>query len=252
MAGLTAAQIVALACQTAKCPGYTAQAGQLLNSILSDLCQTYDFAVARRTYYFNFNPGLVAPVGNSIYGSGPYPLPADYLRAEEGEVFWTLQGVVYDMIPVDLSEFDHMVQQSGIQSYPYIFATDTSLNDNATPVAYVYAPPSGAYPVTVRYKAQMPDIVTPETSATAPWFQNQAYLQTRLAGELMRITGDDRMQDFLGNGPEGAQGILNRFLKLKDDNSNRAKQIKLDRRYFGRPYNSLPNTKSVGWAPDRT
>jgi hypothetical protein len=45
----------------------------------------------------------------------------------------------------------------------------------------------------------------------------------------------------------GAQGILNRYLKLKDDNSNRAKTIKLDRRQFGRAYNTLPNTKLIGW-----
>lgn len=244
---LTCQQIVTLATQIAKCPGYTSQAGQLLNMILGDLCDTYDFAAARKTYYFNFNPSLVAAVGNSIYGSGPYPLPADYLRAIEGEVFWTLQGVVYNMIPVDLAEFDHMVQQAGIQSYPYIFATDTSLNDNATPVVYVYAPPSGAYPVTVRYFAKMPDITTPETSSTVPWFQNTAYLKTRLAGELMQLTGDDRAAEWLGESPTGAQGILNRFLKNKDDNSNRAMQIKLDRRSFGRPYNNLPNTKTVGW-----
>ena len=248
----SAATIVSTACQIAKCPGYTTQAGNLLNVILAELCQTYDFDEAKKTYYFNFNPGLVAAVGNSIYGSGPYPLPADYLRAIKGEVFWTLQGVVYDMIPCDLAEFDHMVQQAGLQSYPYIFATDTSLNDNATPVAYVYSPPSGAYPVTVRYQSQMADIASPATSATVPWFLNQSYLITRLSGELMRITGDDRMAAFLGDGPEGAQGMLNRFLKIKGDNSNRAKTISLDRRHFGRKYSNLPNTKNVGWAPDRT
>jgi hypothetical protein len=243
----SAATIISTACQIAKCPGYTTQAGNLLNVILAELCETYDFEAAKKTFYFNFNPGLVAVVGNSIYGSGPYPLPADYLRAIKGEVFWTLQGVVYDMIPCDLAEFDHMVQQAGIQSYPYIFATDLSLNDNATPVAYVYSPPSGAYPVTVRYYSQMADITTPATNTSPPWFANQNYLITRLAGELMKITGDDRMSTFLGEGPEGAQGILDRYLKLKDDNSDRAKFITLDRRQFGRRYDGLPNTKTIGW-----
>ena len=73
---LTAAQIVARACEIAKVPGYTQQAGQYLNMVLSDLCQDYDFQVARRTYYFNMNPGLVAQVGSSVFGSGPYNLPA--------------------------------------------------------------------------------------------------------------------------------------------------------------------------------
>ena len=243
----SASTLVSLACQIAKCPGYTTQAGELLNMILSDLCQTYDFEQAKKTYYFNFNPGLAAVVGNSIYGSGPYPLPSDYLRAIKGEVFWTLQGVVYNMIPCDLAEFDHMVQQAGTQSYPYIFATDLSLNDNATPVAYVYSPPSGTYPVTVRYQSQMADITTPATSSAVPWFPNQQYLLTRLAGELMRITGDDRTNDYLGESPTGAQGLLKRYLMLKDDNEDRAKTISLDRRQFGRPYSNLPNTKTIGW-----
>jgi hypothetical protein len=44
---LTSAQLVTLSTQIARAPGYTSQAGQLLNAILSDLAQTYDFALAR-------------------------------------------------------------------------------------------------------------------------------------------------------------------------------------------------------------
>lgn len=249
---LSAAQIVTQATLIAKCPGYIQLAGQLLNAALSDLCQTYDFEVARGTFYFNFQPGLIAPVGNSIFGSGPYPLPADYLRAQKDGVFWTLLGVPYFLTSCDISEFDMQVQQAGVQSYPYLYATDLSLSDeaangDATPVMYVYSPPSGAYPVTVRYYRQMPDIATPETSATVPWFPNQQYLITRLAGELMRITGDDRQAQFLGEGPDGAQGILRRYLELKDDRSSRAQRITLDRRRFGRNWSRLPNSKTVGW-----
>ena len=250
---LTAAQLVALACQDAHVPGMTSQCGQTLNMILGDLCQTYDLAVARKTFYFNFSPGLRAQVGNSIYGSGPYPLPADFLRcADDKSVFWTLLGVPYFLVPIDLSEFDATVQQAGLQSYPYWFATDLSLSDEAVnnnpgPMAYVYPPPSGAFPVTVRYFAQMADIVTPETSATVPWFPNQTYLRTRMAGEMMRPADDERYVSFLGEGPEGAQGILSRYLKLKDDKSNRATTVKMDRRRFGPRFSALPNTKTVGW-----
>lgn len=250
---LTASQIIALACQDAHVPGMTAQAGQTLNMVLSDLCQTYDFALARKTFYFNFNPGLVAQVGNSIYGSGPYPLPADFLRCADGRsVFWTLQGVPYFLVPIDLSEFDGTVQQAGLQSYPYWFCTDLSLGDeganaDTTPMAYVYPPPSGAFPVTVRYYSQMADIVTPETSQVVPWFPSQTYLRTRVAGEMMKLADDDRYQSFLGEGPEGAQGILRRYLMLKDDSSDRATTVTLDRRRFGSRYSSLPNTKTIGW-----
>ena len=51
---LTAAQIVTLACQIAKTQGMTAQAGQKLNAILQELCQTYDLSAARLTTTFNF------------------------------------------------------------------------------------------------------------------------------------------------------------------------------------------------------
>ena len=250
---LTAAQICSLARADAKVPGYTAQSGQLLNLILGDLCETYNLAIAKGTYYFNFDPGLMSPVGNSIYGSGPYFLPADYLRAERNDVFWTLLGVSYFMTACDLSEFDAQVQQAGLQSYPYMYAVDLSYQDSTVeggsgqPALFVYSPPSGTYPVTVRYQRQMPDIVTPETSADIPWFPNSGYLRRRLAGELCVQSGDDRADAFLGESPTGAQGILNRYLKLANDNQDRAQTISLDRRRFGRSFNRLKNTKVVGW-----
>ncbi len=252
---LSAAQLVSVACQIAKAPGYTTQAGQLLNMILGDLCQTYDFEVAKRLFTFNFQPGLQAQVGPSIYGSGPYPLPVDFLRcANDDAVWWTLLGVTYFLTPIDLSEFDAAVQQAGVQSYPYWMAIDMSPLDaaqqgvaNDPPLAYVYPPPSGAYPVFVRYYSQMPDITAPETSNAVPWFPNQAYLKTRLAGEIMQITDDERAPAFLGEGPDGAQGILTRYLKLKDNQSNRAQTVKLDKRRFGRRFSTLKNTKTVGW-----
>ena len=93
----------------------------------------------------------------------------------------------------------------------------------------------------------MADIASPETSATVPWFPNQAYLKTRLAGELMQIADDDRASAFLGESDTGAQGLLKRYLNLKDDRTNRAETVKLDRRTFGPAFNKLPNTKTIGW-----
>ncbi len=243
----TAAQICDLARQQAKCPGYVTQSGQLLNIILSDLCETYDLDAAKGTFSFNFNPGLVT---TSVYpnvtpGGGPYPLPADFLRmVDEKDAMWFLLGVPYPMIPCDLSEYDNFVQQAGLQSYPYIFATDMS---QAPPNLLVWPPASGAYPCMIRYRRQMPDITTPETSSTVPWFPNQNYLTTRLAGELMRITNDDRWQATLDESASGAQGVLNRYLKLKDDHTNRAQTVKLDRRQFGRAWSRLRDTKTIGW-----
>lgn len=242
---LTSAQIVSQALTIAKVPGYTSQGGQLLNAILQELAQTYDFDACRGLLSFNFNPGLNGTFGaQQLAGSGPYPLPADYLRMEPEDFFWFLLGVPYPMVAIDISEFDVQVQQAGLTSYPYWFATDMS---TTPPSAYVYPPPSGAFPVSGRYRRQMPDIATPETSTAVPWFAHQNYLITRLAGEVMKITDDTRAPEFLGDTPMGAQGILNRLLKLIDDHETRAKTVRMDRRRFGARFSNLRNTKIVGW-----
>lgn len=242
---LTAAQIVTQATQIAKCPGYTSQAGQQLNSILQELAQTYDFDVVKGFYQFNFDPTLVNNVNtNVLVGSGPYDLPSDFLRCDPEDFWYYISGVPYFPIAIDLNEFDATVQTAGLQSYPYWYTVDVSLTP---PGLYIYPPPSGAFNAKMRYRKQLPDISTPETSSSVPWFPNTNYLITRLAGELMKITDDERWQVFLGDTPAGAQGILNRYLRLKDDKETRSQSVSLDRRRFGRRYSSLPNTKTVGW-----
>ena len=93
----------------------------------------------------------------------------------------------------------------------------------------------------------MPDIVNPSTSTAIPWFPNQTYLLTRLAGEVMRLTNDKRTDDYLGEGPVGAQGLLNRYLKLVNDDEDRAKRVTLDRRFFSNDFWRLKNTKTIGF-----
>lgn len=246
---LTAAQLVTNANQAAKTPGMASQCGQFLNMVLGDLCRTQDLELAAKTFYGNFDPGLMADMGNSIYGSGPYPLPADFLRVKDQlSCFWTLQGVPYILIPCDLSEFDMLVQQADTQSYPYIIATDMSIGDQndqglTTPSFYVYSPPSGNYPFTIRYFAQMADIDTPESSTDIPWFPHQGYLHKKTAAYMMGISGDNREEAWHND----ADKILKEYLQSKDNRSNRATTVKLDRRRFGRAYTSLPNTKTIGW-----
>jgi hypothetical protein len=241
-----ASQIVALACSIAKCPNFTSQAGTFLNVILEDLCQTYDFALARGVFSFSFNSATGT-------GSGPYTLPTDYLRTpRDDDEFFTITGVPYRMTPIDYEEYLALPQTSGFQDYPQMFAVNVStLQTLGYMTEYFWPPPSGSYPVTQLYQKQMTAITTPETSTTVPWFPNQNYLITRLAGELMRITNDDRMQAFLSDSeeahPDGAGSILRRYLKMKDDNTNRAKTVRLDKRRFGRAFNSLPSTKTIGW-----
>src|SRR5215469_1199255 len=127
-------EVISLAQQIAKCGssaanGYAIQATSELTGILGDLCEDYDFAAARGIFQFNFNPFLT-----TNFGSGPTALPLDYLRTSgssgstgaQRSTWWTLQGVPYPMIPCDLAEFDMQVQQAGLQSYPWLWATDMS------------------------------------------------------------------------------------------------------------------------------
>ena len=229
-------QIITLATQIAKCPGFTVQAGQFLNMILADLCQDYDFAVTRGVANFTFN---------SIAGqnSGPYVLPADWLRANLNDVYYSIQGVQYVMIPFTLAEFDSCVQQAGLAAYPENYAVDNSpIANGDAPLMYVWPPAGGSYVVTARYQRQMPDIPPPETSAAIPWFPNQTYLKLRLTASLMELTNDDRY----GATMQAALADLDAYLKMKDDRQV-VKTVELDRRRFGKNFDRLKNTKLVGW-----
>jgi hypothetical protein len=221
------------------------QAGQRLNVVLAELSQTYDFDDARGSFTFNFNIG-----GNANNtGSGPYLLPADYLRTEQGLQFYTVAFQPYEMSRIELWEYDLLTQQPGFADFPRNFTVDMS---QSPPQEFVWPPPSISAPVLVRYFRQMPDIVTPETSSVVPWFRQQQYLITRLAGEMMQIADDDRAEKFLTDkeemNPQGAGVILRRFLNLKDDPEGRAKTVSLDRRRFGiARWDRLPSTKTIGW-----
>jgi len=241
---LTSAQIVALAVQDAAAPGYVAQAGQLLNVVLQNLCENWNFDAAKGTQVFNFNTQTTtnpALYPNVQPGGGPYPLNADFLRmVDEKDTMWFLNGVPYPMIPCDLSEYDNEVQQAGNQSYPFVFATDVSQQPANL---LVWPPASGAYQAMVRYYRLMPDITTPETSAVVPWFRNTNYLRVQLAAELMGTTDDTRREEWLNR----AEKILLNYLRMKDDNTDRAQTVKLDRRRFRNNFSSLRSTKTIGW-----
>lgn len=239
---LTAAQICELARKIAKVPGYQVDSGRILNSVLSDLCQNYDFELCKLTDTFNMNtvvPATGAP-GNA--------LSATWLRSKPRDVFYTISGVNYFPTQLEQQEFDRLVLTAGLQSYPYNFYVDTSVSPNQM---YFWPPPSGAYPVTARYYQQMPDIASPETATDIPWFPNQNYLITAVAGRLMQESDDDRADSFLGDDddrfPQGAGTILRKYLKMMDDREAIPHRVELDRRFFRPAWNQLKNTKTIGW-----
>ena len=232
---LTAAQICTRAAQIARVPGFLSQAGDSLNVVLQELAQDYDFALARQTYQFNFNPAQLNTSGQAYQD-----FPSNFLRAIRNECFYYISGVPYPMIPLDQSEFDMLVQQSGVSNFPIFFYVDMAASP---PRAYFWMPPSGAYAVTVKFFAQMADIATPSTSATVPWFPNQNYLITRVAYELMKDADDERVSSYYTL----CEDMLAKYLRMKDDKGDRAQTVELDRRRFGRSFERLKNTKSIGW-----
>lgn len=241
---LTAAQICTRAAQIARVPGMTAQAGDSLNWILSDLCQNFDFDLTKQTYTFNMNPAQLNTNGQAYQN-----LPANYLRGIRNQCFYYISGVPYPMIPLDLNEMDMLVQQSGVSNFPVFYTVDMSFSgevNNGTPgvpVMLLWMPPSGAYNTILRYFSQMPDITSPSTSTTVPWFPNTDYLITAVARELMKDADDERLPAYVAM----AKDILEHYLKMKDDKGDRVQQVQLDRRRFGRAFDRLKNTKQIGW-----
>lgn len=237
----TAAQICELARQIAKVPGFTTQSGQFLNLVLSDLCQNYNLEVNRVTDTFSMNTTVPAT------GAPANALSADWLRSNKDDVFYTILGVNYFPIQDDQAQFDKHVLTAGLQSYPQNFFVDTSVSPSQM---YFWPPPSGSYAVTARYFKQRPDIATPETAPDVPWFPNQRYLVTAVAGALMQLADDERADSFLADDdmhPQGAGTQLRKYLKMQGDTSSSVKRVTLDRQLFSPAWNRLPNTKQVGF-----
>lgn len=247
---LTASQIVSLALQiagagtlngTGMSKGYTQQAGQFLNTTLQELAFSYDLEVARKTATVILDSSIGNPAGG-----GPFPLPTDYIRMASEEAIYQIDNVPQVMVNINLQQYDSLSKQPGLQNYPQYFATDVS-GGTVSSVMYVWPPSGGNYPAQIRYWSLPPDIVSPETSNVVPWFPLSKYLVTKVAGDLMQITNDDRYIQFLGDGPQGAEGILRKFLNLQRDDESRAQVVQFDRAYFGPTFDDLPNTKTIGW-----
>jgi hypothetical protein len=250
---LTAFQIIDLAKQMAKTPAYDSQALALLNATLRELALEYDFDIIRKTQGpVNMSTTGVGLAYSYALGTGVDLVPSDYVRLCRNGSWYMISGVPYTMVGVEQEEFDRLVQQAGLNSFPTYFYIDTA---QSTPVVYVWPPPSGSFQMFLRYRsmpADLPATVLNSTDTTVPWFPCEQYLITRAAGELMKISNDDRWSAMIGDtdeekdNPGSACSILRRYLRMKDEPEIAAKKVELDRRRFRSRVN-LPNTKQIGW-----
>jgi hypothetical protein len=216
----TAQQIVQKACAIAKAPGFVTSAGQYLNMILADLCQTYDFDFIRETLTLQASP--VPANGDDSLPIG-YSLASDHLRTRE--VFYYVNGEPFYLTQMPIEKYDQLYNGPGVTNYPTMY----SIRDETTPYTiYFYEPLQIPLTIFVRYQPQMADIPTPETSTAIPWFINQRYLLKKLAADLMNDTDDARQSKY----ETDAEEMLRKFLVMKDDKENYAQTIKLDRNVF--------------------
>ena len=217
---LSAQTICSLARAAAKCPGFTVQSGQFLNQVLEELCLLRDLKVNRKT------ATLTAFANNN----GPYPLETDYLRTYD--LFYSQNNLPYFLNPVSMEEYDAEFKDPSIANYPYEYATDLSVeaqtDSGGAGQIYIYPQSSGAISLTHRYMVFRPDIPTPESSATVPWFADQLYLVKRTAMWLMTLSDDTRQPEFLKETDE----MLRPYLIMEGDEQQVVHAIKLDPRRF--------------------
>lgn len=220
----TASQLVSLACQITKQPGFLVQCGQFLNMILADYCQTIeDQDTIRQTTVIN-----VGAAGAS------YPLPANHLRTRE--VFYLVNGEPFYLNQIPIEDYDQLFVGPGVDNYPQSYCVDVA----TTPHTLMFWPPPAiSLSVSVRYQPQMTDITNPESSTTIPWFPNQRILLRDLCVDMLMM-GDDtaRKQDL----QRDVEKKMNRYLIMDDDKEGYVRTVKLDRRQF-RPRDAYPPSK---------
>ncbi|RJQ38268.1 MAG: hypothetical protein C4555_05235, partial [Dehalococcoidia bacterium] len=218
----------------------------ILNYVLDELAENYDFEQNRTLHTFQLTNG-----------AGPYVLPSDWLRARgrridgsgsiSSDVFFYVDGVPHYLDKIEYDEYRALILDKSIAGNGAftVFATDMS---KSPPEFHVWPPSTSAYTVIARYFKRPPQITEPENSASTPWFPNTNYLITRVAGELMKITRDDTAPLFLGDTPNmGAAWLLAQHLKSDNDQRGIPKTVKLDPRQFGRSVSRLRVTKRVGY-----
>jgi len=221
---LTAQQIITYALQIAKAPGYTTQAGDLLNMRLAALARTYDLDVLLKTIQFTVPAGVQT-----------YTLPADYVRGHE--LWYYIGGLPQTMRQIGLPDFDRVNTGTVAMAYPTMWASNP-----AAGTLLLYPMPNTTIEFTLRYWSQPEDISNPATSNVVPWFPDSDYLLTAVAADVMRLTDDTRQLQYATE----AQNKLQAFLKMQGDRENHARTVKLGNSFAGGS-GRLPPSKITGF-----
>jgi hypothetical protein len=229
---LTYAEIIDLAGQEAKVPGFTSQAGLHLNMILEDLALNNNLDIRHNdTYTIAVTGGL--PAG------GPYALPADYLRHVADEVRFVDRGIPFNLYQKPLKDYKTFITGPGIGAYPEFFSID--IGDNGANI-FFWPPPDGAYTIEFPYYQKHVYETDPANSTNVPWFPMSSYLIKELTARLTSGNDDNRSEKLSYEAKEMLKG----YLTMKDDKEGYAQQIGLDRNNFS-ARGRLRGTKQNPW-----
>ena len=166
---------------------------------------------------------------NIVIGSnGPFPLATDYLRTYD--LFYTVNNFPYFLYPLSQEQYDQLFKDPSIANYPYAWTTNlTNQQTQGAGQLFIFPQSTTALALTHRYMVAMPDITTPESSSTIPWFQDQNYLIQATAARLMNSTDDARHDKFNAE----CENMLRTHLIIGEgDEQQVVKEIKLDPRRF--------------------
>ena len=228
---LTYAEIIDLAAQEAKVPGFTNQAGLHLNMILEDLALNYNLDVRH-------NDGYTFQT-NATPAEGPYDLPDDYLRHVANEARFIIDGTPFNMFQVPVHKFKEQFVGEGIGTYPEFFAVD--IGDQGAKL-FLWPPPNGFYTIEFPYYQKHIYEPDPASSSNIPWFPMSSYLVKELGARLASGNDDNRAEKLSVE----AELMLTKYLKMKDDKEGYAQVVNLDRNNFpGR--GRLRGIKSNPW-----
>lgn len=220
----SSSELVSLACQITKQPGFLVQCGKFLNMILSDYCQTIeDQDTIRQT--------TIIQVGAA---GASYSLPSNHLRTRE--VFYLVNGEPFYLNQIPLEDYDQLFVGPGVDNYPQSFTI--KVEDVPHSILF-WPPPAIPLSVSVRYQPQLTDISSPESSSVIPWFPNQRILLRDLCVDMLMLGDDTQRKEDL---QRDVTKMMNRYLIMDDDKEGYSRSVKLDRRQF-RPRDNYPPSK---------